>query len=1221
MKNGLWLICRTTSMAMGICGIVAAGGDKALLGMEQSFELVERLGVAHPEQIIDFDLRAPVDASKSHLLGPDGKEVPYQLIDDGKKLAVRTDIPLGAKKTWRLLTSRGPAAATEGVEVIEAADWYEITNGLVGIRVAKPGQADAAWKPLFDLLAWEADAPRVFMPAPVQGIRYRDGQWSGVGPNGLAALATACTDMTVTFRERGPLVVVAEVGYRFTRPDVVKDRAVALAGGPAGYTCTIKVQAGQPSILLEEDAETDVTWSMDLHAGLRPSRARYSGHHATKPEYGREPDGGVYRPWHNRSAPFDALVDLSYERPMPSTARRSDTSWGRMAVWNPWIYDSGWYWQVFDAQGPAAANLLGIFAGPASRALGAGDCGTGIFTLPPASAGGTPRAGLTVALYGRHGSNRAVVPRSRYAWGLFLGVQGEDLAAATEVQPIARQMNLHAGLNLNKLHRLQLTYADRPGGYGSLFIDPAVIRRMMARVRSDRTYRDVLFNQHTNPAHRDVVALWEDTSGQKARAGVEKIKKQTESVLTTLIHGNGIYDFSQHYWHGGTGMASRLEQAEQLLATGLLSPEEIDRVKAAAVVNAALLWDDDHTPLSAEHGLNLGNANMPIMQNGMRLQAVLYLDTHPMMVARLSRVADGSRGLLNDSISLAGSHVSAVGYITTSQPQFATLLALQNRGLYDGFREEPRVARFARFYLNLMTPPECRFGGLRKMLPVGDSSTDGSALMGYLATGMAKSHPGLSAQLMAAWRAMGNRQDTFYGPTLLRINQELPDAPPVLGDVAFPGYYSALRWGSGTADETAVWCVNGTTYADHAHNDLGTVIAYALGAPLSMDWSGRYPSTKAGVYHSTVIEEKFFGSPWDKDSCVDPQDGRETGGAGLSGHHLPAVLSGTGIVAPASTSQEGLLSLGSFARMASRFEHRGLVWRRVVARLNGNPDVPLILIEDTFDGVGADQPKIFTLNLMADGVVQTPAGELAPPPRSYDNPLAAGDGKRKELPSAGPVFRLEPGLHRLGFTGQSWSRHPSGGIDWDVYLLNDAPQQAQIGNWATFWQPHPEMAEFRAANGKPFEERQHILRVRGTGAFTTLLASWRKGEKPADLRVERKEGLLRVLAVNQTTTLGPDTYTCEAADRRVLAALSAAPAAGAGIRIEGGPAEVALDANRGSVTVHGAAGRRTIDLPGAWRLADPKPPCPASFEPSRPERLVVEYAGDEPIVIAIQPRY
>lgn len=123
----------------------------------QMFTLKEVFGIVHSTQIVDFDLAEPVDPAQSYLLGPDGAEVPYQLIDGGKKLAFSTDLPAHGEKNWKLMAGRAPAPAKNGMQVTETETYYEITNGLTGVRIPKA--------------VTELANP----PAPVQGVRLRDG--------------------------------------------------------------------------------------------------------------------------------------------------------------------------------------------------------------------------------------------------------------------------------------------------------------------------------------------------------------------------------------------------------------------------------------------------------------------------------------------------------------------------------------------------------------------------------------------------------------------------------------------------------------------------------------------------------------------------------------------------------------------------------------------------------------------------------------------------------------------------------------------------------------------------------------------------------------------------------------------------------------------------------------------------------------------------------------
>src|SRR4029450_8928679 len=131
----------------------------------------------------------------------------------------------------------------------------------------------------------------------------------------------------------------------------------------------------------------------------------------------------------------------------------------------------------------------------------------------------------------------------------------------------------------------------------------------------------------------------------------------------------------------------------------------------------------------------------------------------------------------------------------------------------------------------------------------------------------------------------------------------------------------------------------------------------------------------------------------------------------------------------------------------------------------------------------------FSLNLMAQGEVDTPAGRKAPPLRAHK--------PNNERPSAGEVFPLRPGLNRLGFTGQ-WL------IDWDLYTLASQPQEAQIGNWAHSWHPSREKSEFAKDNRRAFEEPQHILRIKGQRSFKVFIVPFRKGERLNDLQVQQE---------------------------------------------------------------------------------------------------------------------
>jgi hypothetical protein len=651
-----------------------------------------------------------------------------------------------------------------------------------------------------------------------------------------------------------------------------------------------------------------------------------------------------------------------------------------------------------------------------------------------------------------------------------------------------------------------------------MYMPKPAVEALIAKLRADTKgihgggFHSWLYN--AEPMGRGLIDFWADTTGKQAAKLTGDVESLARTFLDQFVNGDGIYAVPTHYWHGGLEMSRKLVWLDQLMGSDQTTPEQKARLKAIAVLFGSILYDDDFVPLGAYDGINLGTPNMPVQQQNYRQMYALMLASHPMMKDRAKGVAGAAKTMLAQTVNEHGAHMGSLHYVGAANgPLLATFQQLQMAGIDDAFATNDRLVKFAEFYMQALTPPEVRFGKHRKMAAIGDGGTEGTEEYGMMGTGFAKSNPELSKRLMGAWRENGKIHTGFHGSTLLKIDDELPGESPKLGDAKFPGYFSVLRSGWGTPEENAVWCVNGNFYVDHGHNDLGEVVIYLLGAPLSIDWGSFYtPRVSGGVMHSTVIQESAFGQPWDKD--VTSLDN----GVGFSGHYgnhgvgeatsLDTFPDGKRMV---STIKSGLRDGGKPEDVTS--------WVRTVSLVTTDPQLPVLFIRDSFSGKDAAVPKIWSMNLMAEGDVETPAGKQTPPPRTFP----AGDkmtDAATQMPSAGPVFPLSPGVNRLGFTGQKWKGHASEGIDWDLYVVAAEPQQAQIGNWANSSAPCG--GEFQAAQGRPFEERQDILRVRGTGTFTTVIVPWKKGKRPAVLEVTADGDTVVVKTPKGTIRLKPD---------------------------------------------------------------------------------------------------
>jgi hypothetical protein len=1181
-------------------GEALGAGDGDLV---RTFTLTEHLGVSHPDQIVDFDLDKPVDGANCYLVGPGGQEEPYQLLEGGRKLAIRTHLPasrlaidrmvggpapkgaaglenhlfvadgvangdavrflgkslpgglvaekdyfvidlqyvkgagsyaalaqtpggqavpitgpgsndkrmvvlaftidlqanrIGARAhglhdgdpvrfatqgklpapltpqtqyrvrnadadtfqlcadgaapgeiitltsqgeglhrldiawTWTLRRGRGQKPYPQALKVAknDAQGLWEITNGLLGVRIPVSGTP--------------ADPARAM--APVQGVMLADGTWTATGPNTLWLPAkTRVKSIAVNFVEQGPLEVVAQVAYDLDRAESRYGRDVVTPAGPGKYVSTIELQAGQPSALLEEDTDCQFSYNLEF-PGITLNQARYRGHSVSDPRYGYRPDGQKVEGY-STDAFFDLPYDASYQSSYVTSFHDHLIRW--MHPWDPWVFDSGAYWMLYDKDGPDAGPLIGFYDGQASRLRDAGAVGVGVHTR--GGAGAAPQAGITVQAWQR-GPDARMFQSPRWQWRLFVGRKGPDMCGWREIQAINRQMNIHSGINLNKISRLQFDFPAPAQGFGTMYMPAGAAKALIEHVRSDKAYYSFVYNAVSY--YRDLIDMWRDDTGQRVHAMAGGIWAMAHDALERAVNQGGIIgDHGFSYWHGGLDASRSLLRADQVLASELATPADQQAVKEAIVFYGAVLWDDDHVPLSVPAGVNLGTANMPIQQQNYREMYALFLARHPMMKDRAAGVWERARAMIHDTINEHGAHMGSTHYIGAAMgPLLSTLQQLKQAGIADPFKEEERLKKYAEFEMNFATPPEPRFANRRVRPSIGDAEPgEATEFLGQLATAYADLDPALSARLMGAWRQSGKPHSDFHGATILKIDDRLPDADPKLGCAHMEGWYSVLRFGWGTPNETAAWFVNGNWYRDHASNDLGQTVIYALGAPLSLDFGSMYsPWTGGGFIHCLVLPEEAIGAPW-KQNPPDVTKGPRWG--------------------QAKTEEYKAQDRAAWSRAS--FVMGNINWTRTLKVAMLRDDLPAIGIRDEFSGEGAKAAKVFMLNLMSDGPVDTPTG-----PKNVGDTLA-----------------IPAGVTRLHFTGQSFAKHPTGGIDWDLYVATDAPQEAFLAQW-----------EHKNHGG----ERQAILRLHGTGRFQIVIVPYFKGKTPPEVTVKQQDGAVQV---------------------------------------------------------------------------------------------------------------
>src|SRR5262249_31636919 len=192
------------------------------------FMAKELFGVAHPDQLLSFPYTLN-PATQKVMKG--GSEVPYQV--DGSKIIVRATggIAPNSSHTWSIAS--GARSAPTQVSVIDGGTYWQIDNTLTAVRIAKaiPITTPAKLVPEQNtpLEEWaRIDAPAHVL-APIQGIRHRDGTWTGTGPNYLFTgqqwdpnwvarpVNFPATSATVEVLENGPLRAKIRVSYTAVR--------------------------------------------------------------------------------------------------------------------------------------------------------------------------------------------------------------------------------------------------------------------------------------------------------------------------------------------------------------------------------------------------------------------------------------------------------------------------------------------------------------------------------------------------------------------------------------------------------------------------------------------------------------------------------------------------------------------------------------------------------------------------------------------------------------------------------------------------------------------------------------------------------------------------------------------------------------------------------------------------------------------------------------------
>jgi hypothetical protein len=1050
----------------------------------QTFAVKERFGVAHPDQLLTF--AGALDPATQRLL-KDGVEVPFQVAGGSTIVRAAGGIAANTTHTWEVVD--GARSAASQVGVTDGGDHWLVNNGLVAFKTPKTIAVGAP----VNLDPKSPSDHRVggslpLILGPLQGVRHRDGTWTGIGPNYLYNAKTyradwsqgdinfPATSATVTVLENGPLRARIKVSYQTLSWNQRKALG-GLSTAQGYYHCTLTLDAGQQTIMVDEDYDTRPKWQIDMNVGVSANRARYRGHGATSVAKGHNADSSMYEPTAFTGVDCDGEINIG--EPTYPTDGAGRTLFPKLWIWFTWEQDAGYYWHAYNSAGAANSNIWGIFQGPATRVKDGHSLGT--------SVGAYSVAGNVLGLRVWH-DNIYIEGNRKFSFGIYLGSKGADIPDPVggffrTAPGIAKAFNLHSGTaTLRKQQGWQLDFPDPAGGWHGLYLSRADTEALFSSAQNDPQSDPHgtgiwarLYNE--DPGYRDMWLAVDDPVTAVARH-----KAMTDVILTDITAAINAYvntgTHHQHWWQFWLGMLTfqkRVIQANVMLTLDQMQPfmtaAQKARIKTTLSAIGHIIWDNDFTPIDNYEGsgFTLGTPNMPIQYNEFRRMIAIVLKDHPQFSSRFNAILSDVTGLFTDAINTAGAPISSPHYAATSVvPGTDVFRQLQVAGITDVFARSSsihsRLVNLGEWCMQVMTPKQARFGGLRKMVASGSGASEGHDHTLSMIMGLGASELTLCKRMVGAWNDMGKPWSSFYGSSAMKLKLNFPSQDPALGDADFPGYMTVMRSGWNTANESAAFLFHGSHYVDHHDSEIGSVALYLLGAPVSIIYGSMYEPEVHGPYScSTFIPVSKIAGTWND----------------LTGDDVAKLNVNCGDHGNLFGDTYTYSTTTNRADVTCNFDVSG--WQRKMTLYRDVVSQPIVRLRDS-DTVSGD--SVFSLNMMAQGAVTKPDGSTITPTTLNGTPFAISNGAQ---------FR---------FTGQ-W------GVSWDVYYFGPAAE-AFVGYWGHSWHPGREEGQYQAATGQPFEEKQYILRIKTAGPCDVVIIPYPTGQRPADLGLTQVTGGLQV---------------------------------------------------------------------------------------------------------------
>jgi hypothetical protein len=373
---------------------------------------------------------------------------------------------------------------------------------------------------------------------------------------------------------------------------------------------------------------------------------------------------------------------------------------------------------------------------------------------------------------------------------------------------------------------------------------------------------DELFPTHHSPDFqlqpgqrvlgRDMAGAYLATGDERfAGRAKEPLVRELDEIVSLLLEYGPSTD-------GAVGISlarrwrSLVLNLDLVLGSKAFSAGERQSILRRLAFVAEVSCTDDAWPATGS-GIHRGNPNFHPDVVSARVLGAVMLKGHPRQEEWIEAGVEEMRRFLRDYHLFSGCSGEAATY-QLCVLAYALLLqvALRSRG-YGGLVEDPIVKKSFEYLAAIQTPvdPRCGF----RMLPtIGHVTAYGwsQSLQAYFAWGArltAESDPDFSRRMMAAWRRGGSfvfslhdfSQDLIWSQPLCLLDGELPaeEDSHFLESRAHEGLGAVMRTKHDDGSEGYLLFKMGES-TGHYDNDEGSLIWYAFGQPLLTDFGCQY---------------------------------------------------------------------------------------------------------------------------------------------------------------------------------------------------------------------------------------------------------------------------------------------------------------------------------------------------------------------------------------------